>query len=141
MRGGGQPADADDGSHVEEHQVAETQFAAQLRFGGGGWNRGECSMAAQRGKREAYQPRPSARLSLALPRQSLRQEHLEKRLIWHIALVRQNFQILDHGNGEPQRYGLVESAVTQNFRSSSSLLNSGIAFFFVLRIDLRPPRE
>jgi hypothetical protein len=46
VRGGGQPADADDGGDVEQHQVAQTQCAAQLGFGGGVWNRGECSMLA-----------------------------------------------------------------------------------------------
>ena len=50
--GGGQPANADDGGDVEQDQVTEAEFAAQVGFGGGVLNRAECTMACTRKRGE-----------------------------------------------------------------------------------------
>jgi len=93
---------------------------------------------------------------LALARQSLGQEDLEQRLVRNVTPIRQYFEILNHGDRRRSDMVLrdgfrrtrflrfpacqstysVESAVAQNFLSSSSFLNSG-SFFFISLIGRR----
>lgn len=49
---------------------------------------------------------PALRLcSPAFPLQPFGQKHLQQRLVRNVLLVRQDFEVLDHGNWQPQRNG------------------------------------